>query len=249
MKMEFAKRWIRNLEAHLLRRTRTFTVVGQSFECYRSRWWDDSQSDKDFLDDIAPYFEVLPHRSLRGVVDAGAALGLFAIPMLMANKSLQVAAFEPSKRQRILLKRNLVKNSVADRVQIYGEALWNKPETLRFRSHGYMSGIRGVSGIPDAYPHEERVPASTLDSWAQKNSGFPIDLIKMDIEGAEIEALEGARTVLFSQKPDCIIQAYHIRDGRRTLEPCREILESAGYVCHEHKPPAGTLVGMHPSRT
>lgn len=246
--MEFAKRMIRLLEAHLVQRVRTFSVGGQTFQCYRSKWWDDAHADNEFIDDIAPYFEVLPAWKPRGIIDAGAALGLFAIPMLKADPSLRIAAFEPSHRQRIFLRRNLQRNGVADRAQINALALWNKEEILHFRSHGYMGSVRGVGSIPVTYPHQERVQALPLDAWSRQNPDFPIDLIKMDIEGAEIEALEGARAVLAAHKPHCIIQAYHMRDGQRTFERCRAILENAGYVCHEHKPPSGTLVATHPAR-
>jgi hypothetical protein len=87
--------------------------------------------------------------------------------------------------------------------------------------------------IGEGYSFNETVPVMRFDHWVDQAKLNRIDLVKMDIEGAEIEALLGAEQTLRNLKPDLLLQAYHIRDGARTLEPCRQILEEFGYRCEE----------------
>ena len=63
----------------------------------------------------------------------------------------------------------------------------------------------------------------------------------MDIEGAEIEALEGAGEALRKYHPRLIIQAYHQRNGIRTFERCASYLTPFGYQCREIKLGSGLL--------
>jgi len=57
-----------------------------------------------------------------------------------------------------------------------------------------------------------------------------LDFVKKDIEGVEIEALEGSLSLLSSHKPRFAIASYHLRDGRRTAETLEQMFRSAGYL-------------------
>ncbi|HWZ58279.1 MAG TPA: FkbM family methyltransferase, partial [Gemmatimonadaceae bacterium] len=107
-----------------------------------------------------------------------------------------------------------------------------------FRTHGSMSGIAGVSVLPAGLSFRERIHVLSLDQWA---AAMSVDLIKMDIEGAELEALAGARAVLSRDHPDVLMQAYHLRDGARTLERCAAQLTALGYEAREVRAHPGLL--------
>ena len=85
-----------------------------------------------------------------------------------------------------------------------------------------------------------KVAVLPLDQWAREKGVSSIDLIKMDAEGAEIEILEGAREVLDRDHPRLLVQAYHLRDGARTLERCAETLQQFRYTTLE----AGEGLGL-----
>ena len=53
--------------------------------------------------------------------------------------------------------------------------------------------------------------------------------MKIDIEGAEIEAVEGARQVIEELKPRFAIASYHVRDGKPTSEILPELFAAVGY--------------------
>ncbi len=152
-----------------------------------------------------------------------------------------VYAFEPAARNRILFRRNAYINSVADRIHIIPCGLWNEENRLAFRTHGAISSFENVGMIGGAYSFNETVPVRRLDAWVRGAEINRLDLIKMDIEGAELEALAGAEQTLRNLKPDLLVQAYHIRDGARTLERCQEILAKFGYRCEEIGSESGFL--------
>jgi hypothetical protein len=83
------------------------------------------------------------------------------------------------------------------------------------------------------------------------NRNQPIDLIKIDIEGFELDALSGARQVIQTWKPDLAIAGYHkfshmweVTEAILALEP--------GYVIHAgHHPSAAYEIEFyctHPAR-
>ena len=249
MALERTKRTVRLIEALVARRTERVSFAGQSLRVIRSRWWHD-----DFTQEILPYFEALDGaraggtRAYRTIVDAGAATGLFSIAAALLYPAARVHAFEPSLRQRILLARNRRLNGLASRITVWPLGLWDRPGALPFRTHGAMSSFEPVSMLPRGLAFTERARVTTLDYWGATT---PIDLIKMDIEGAELEALAGARAVLARDHPDVLVQAYHLRDGARTLERCAALLADVGYTAREVAAHPGLLVATarHAART
>ena len=74
-----------------------------------------------------------------------------------------------------------------------------------------------------------RVKARTLDAvWREVAGGKPVDFLKMDIEGAEYEALAGAAEMLRATRR-AVIAAYHIRDGIPTAARVGEMLRALGF--------------------
>jgi len=54
---------------------------------------------------------------------------------------------------------------------------------------------------------------------------FAVTLVERHAEGAEIEILQGSAAVLERDYPKLLVQAYHLREGKRTPERCSEILQ------------------------
>ena len=73
------------------------------------------------------------------------------------------------------------------------------------------------------------VQAQPLDVlWQQLHGGKTVDFLKMDIEGAEYEALEGATAMLAATRY-AVIAAYHIRDGITTAARVDTMLKASGF--------------------
>lgn len=234
--LESLKQTIRRIEARVTPRESELSFGGHRFSVVRSAWWDDA-TQTSFEAEIGPYFQALDGRTAyRAILDAGAATGLFSVTAGLHFPEARLYAFEPSERQRIVLERNLQKAGLTGRVQIQSAGLWNKNDRLSFRTHGAMSAIESVSELQGKMPFEESVEVVALDRWMEKHSLEALDLIKMDIEGAEIEALEGAVKTLERFHPELLVQAYHIREGTRTYERCADLLKPLGYQFQEVTP-------------
>jgi FkbM family methyltransferase len=123
-------------------------------------------------------------------------------------------------------------------VSVIERACWNKATTLEFsvgRTPGSGTAVQNVRGqkgqeLADPAKTKLQVRAETLDSlWRLHASGSEVSLLKMDIEGAEYEALEGAREMLAKTKR-AVIAAYHLRNGVRTAPRVAEMLRAAGFA-------------------
>jgi hypothetical protein len=72
------------------------------------------------------------------------------------------------------------------------------------------------------------VPVVSLDNALTEIGISNINFIKMDIEGAEIEAIKGAKKTL-SNNCGLAIASYHIIDGEKTCIQLEKLLSTLGY--------------------
>ncbi len=101
------------------------------------------------------------------------------------------------------------------------KGLWNKNTTLSFEdNNGEMSQI---TFDKKNLKSTTSIKTITIDS-IYKNLNKKIDYIKMDIEGAEIEAILGAQNCIKECKPKFVIASYHIRDGEKTNKKVNKLL-------------------------
>ena len=91
--------------------------------------------------------------------------------------------------------------------KIYNYAAWNRKEDLKLNMDTNIDGkIWGGSSVSDA--GIIKVMGESIDDVLEEN-GTPITLLKMDIEGSERKALEGARKSIIKYKPRMAISVYH----------------------------------------
>jgi FkbM family methyltransferase len=238
---ERLKRAVRLVEAAVTPRRSAIAFAGRDLRFVRSIWWHDAHQ-ASFDAEIEPYFQMLtPGGVYRTICDAGAAAGLFAVAACARFPGARVHAFEPSARQRVILKRNLRLNGFSDRVDVVPLGLWDAAGVLEFRTHGAIGALRVAAELPRTLAFGEHVRVDALDGWASRARVTGIDLIKMDIEGAELEALAGAGEILRRDRPELLVQAYHRRAGARTFERCERLLRSLGYSVSEAPAHAGLL--------
>lgn len=132
-------------------------------------------------------------------IDCGAYIGDTA-EELKKNKGLinAIACFEADINNYNILVNNVGKNRVAQEEILIPCGVWNDQTILRFNTNNNSSCI-SENG-------DELVTAVSIDKCLPD---FAPTFIKMDIEGAEEEALIGARKTIEKYKPDLAICVYH----------------------------------------
>lgn len=185
--------------------------------------------------DSLDYFRHFVPKTEGIVFDVGGELGYEAEQFsIIVGKRGKVYVFEcfpahVEQLKRIAQRRN--------NVVVVEKACWNeKTELIFFQGHtpGSNTAIveaRGQVGqeLANSNSNTFLVQADTLDSlWEELTGRAPVDFLKMDIEGAEYEALEGAKELLTMTKK-VVIAAYHVREGKPTAERVKDILGSSGF--------------------
>lgn len=142
------------------------------------------------------YFDIFDPRDTEVFVDAGAYNGDSINDFLAwgGNKHYKIYAIEPLSDMCEEIRNKNIPN-----VEVINCAAWNRKEMLYFSSNMRGSGVRKnenegytVGGIIDEIVGEDKV-----------------SFIKMDIEGAELKALEGAKETILKWYPRLAICIYH----------------------------------------
>ncbi len=138
-------------------------------------------------------------------VDVGANDGYYSLfAARRVGSSGLVVAFEPSSRERANLEHNLAKNG-CDNVRVVAAALGAAPGTAELKlAHPHHSGHNTLG----TFVHDdvceasvERVTVETLDRIAAEQGLAQIDMVKIDVEGAEASVIRGASAVLGKMRP------------------------------------------------
>jgi FkbM family methyltransferase len=152
------------------------------------------------------------------VLDVGAHVGYYTLlSARLAGSSGRVAAFEPSPANLAALKANVAGNRLAN-VTIVEAAVAGAVGTACFDlAHGSGTGhLTAAAGL--------EVPTVALDGWCAAHEFAP-DVIKMDIEGAEAEALPAAVETLRRCRPVLLLSTH----GLDVEASCRAFLGDLGY--------------------
>lgn len=137
------------------------------------------------------------------VLDLGAHIGFFAVHMAaLVGPTGSVTAFEPFEENASLLERSIQENRFEPWLSLERAAVSKTSGTihLTFALETLNSGgafVVNANGIPDGHAVRS-VRAVALDDLALRR---PIAFVKMDIEGAEPLALEGAARLVQEDRP------------------------------------------------
>jgi FkbM family methyltransferase len=161
------------------------------------------------------------------VFDAGANEGILTlIYSKKVTSSGKVFAFEPDKINIKNFYYNLSLNKNTSNIRLEEKGLWNKTETIEF----FEAGTVGSSVFcQDKKSMKKFISAISIDDFVLTQKITKLDFIKMDIEGAEIKALEGSRYTIISLKPHFSIASYHLVENEVTYKKVEEFFTEMNY--------------------
>jgi FkbM family methyltransferase len=178
-------------------------------------------------------------KSGQTVIDIGANIGLFTITMAsLIGTTGKLYAFEPLETHANLLARSIAENNFADRIVLERAAVSDKPGQGQLISASETINAGGAylnqqgEALPAGHQSDE-VALVTLDTYPMQR---PVHFIKIDVEGAELLALRGARSLLKEDQPAIISEVHPAQlrkvSGCTAAEFVNEI-EGLNYNCYE----------------
>jgi FkbM family methyltransferase len=170
-------------------------------------------------------------------VDVGANLGIYTlVASRIVGPSGRVISFEPSLQSFAQLEENIslngFKNIMAARV-----ALSDKTGQA-FLYHGSDAGKNSLGSAPCEEPKGEVVATQSLDEALHQLSVETVDVIKMDVEGAEELVLLGANRTVALHRPIVLFEINPEASGRLGLSPhgAFDLLAASDYEFFAIKP-------------
>lgn len=159
------------------------------------------------------------------IVDAGANIGITASYFSFSYPSAKIFCIEPSASNYLLLTKNLQKQIASGRVVPLEAALYYEDVFVRldesgwaYNAHVNTNGKTIVAGI-------------TVTSFMHVNKIEKIDLLKMDIEGAEAEIFAGNLSWL-TRVNNILIEIH----TAALVETIQSILKGQGFYWYDHFP-------------
>lgn len=204
--------------SHILAKTATFEYFGTLWDQLGAQYVEDTYQE---------YYNV---KKGDIVVDVGAHIGTFAVRAAKAvGAEGMVVAIEPEMNNLRLLERNIRANKVGN-VVIVPKGVWARKDRLKLHMHHHTGGHSVL-----CYEDKDRfteIEVDTLDNILREQGISKVDFIKMDIEGAEIEAYSGMKETLQTKDLNLAIAAYHIIEGKETCLTVAPWLQRDGFeVC------------------
>lgn len=154
-------------------------------------------------------------------LDIGANIGRYTL--MLHDRFKQIHSFEPTQETYDILNYNITMNHIQN-VYLHKLAAWSREEQLTFYIKNNPGG--NSASMPENSISKQTVNAVRLDTMI--NQFGKVDLIKIDIEGAEPEALKGLQSILKSSKPVVIVEVLECNN-----ETVYDYMASMGYVLVE----------------
>jgi FkbM family methyltransferase len=194
----FPRRYLYDLQIKILKKIR-FNFDGNLF--YANSINEMNFINNNFEREIQEWFQC-PKDGV--FIDVGANIGRYVIQL--ADKVDKIIAFEPSPDTFKTLNKNIELNKISN-VETYQVALWNKDETLDFHIYP-SSGSNSVNLISSIIVKKIMVQGKRFKTLIDKGivKINRLDLVKIDIEGSEYEAIQGMEVILKTYYPRMIVE-------------------------------------------
>jgi FkbM family methyltransferase len=170
------------------------------------------------------------------VMDVGANIGLMAAPVLQNCPEARVISFEPSPTTVKYLEKSIALSPFRSRWSLVPKAICDREGLVDFyaanESNGAFDGMAntGRGGLT----RQITVTGTTLDAEWASIERVRVCAIKIDVEGAELRVLEGARQCLNAQRPPVLLEwsGQNLQAHRVRASALLDFARSADYSLH-----------------
>jgi len=155
-------------------------------------------------------------------LDIGSFNGFYSI--ILSTNFRRIIAFEPEPTNFIITWENINMNGLDDKISVFPIAISDTDGIIDLHIH-YDPSCHSITK-PSPMGKSYKVISMTLDTFLHKHGILPydIDLVKIDVEGAEVKVLEGAKGLLSFTDAIFVIEATN-----DTIGEVVEIMKGYGY--------------------
>jgi len=187
---------------------------------------------------VAMYLDIFGHEGYKFetqkvepyIIDCGANIGLSLVYFNQLYPNAKIIAFEPEPKLFDICKSNTT--YFEEQLRLYPYALWNEETTLYFESEGADAGRVEKEKIEnEEIASTKNLTQNLIEVKAvrlQKYLNQRIDLLKIDIEGAEVTVLEDCVDSLH-WVGNLFVEFHSFENSPQRLGQLLSILENAGF--------------------
>jgi len=178
--------------------------------------------------------QLLPN--LNEFLDVGANVGYYSVMFgILGHERLAIHAFEPFMQSLEVLEANLELNRLSTKVKVHKFALGNSDGSAQL----FVPKRSGTSAasLADLHPDEQNsivtIETRRLDSVFPSTGLKNLDLVKIDVEGAEAQVIEGGWETISKFKPMIFAELLRKWSSKFGYHPNEVVvsLASLGYEC------------------
>jgi FkbM family methyltransferase len=225
---------------------KTVQFLGKEFKIHCSENYPQHPSWYTFEDELDLRLLLWQGQDLTGgtFLDCGAAFGAWSLSALAAGAASAFAwspQFLPGELpEAVLFENSLEENGWLQKCIVYQSALYNREGWLNLGNQQFSPKMQGI--IPETYPirtkpwtPEEGTEflwkyCTALDCWSEMFSSRQIRWIKIDVEGAEHEVIQGASEILRHHSPTVVVEHHnYMIDGIELT--IKTLMSYLGYKC------------------
>ena len=191
-------------------------VLSHAFRAWRRNLaWRKHEPETPYLADLLSGAPVCLH--------VGASDGRHSYVMTQVAPKATIYAIEPSAFSFAVLKITLALHRIGDRVTPVHAAVGDKPGEMLLvtprkitgrmgRAYAFLAETapqgRARPDLQDTGMEVQPTPVTTLDAFCAERGIGKVDFIRMDIEGAELMALQGAAHILDRDRPHVLLEIH-----------------------------------------
>ena len=138
------------------------------------------------------------------IIDLGGNSGYHTCFFATFSPDINVITVEPNPEILGILKHNIQQNNLTN-VELIECAVSDKENELTLYSSHTDSGTTSLNKLEN-YDSEYKVPVRTLDSLLVDREDYFPDLIKADLQGFDLHAINGSRQLIQKSFPDIILE-------------------------------------------
>jgi FkbM family methyltransferase len=168
--------------------------------------------------ELGPWLRTLLARGV--FLDVGAHVGHWSVRL--AGQASKVIAVEPNPETARILRTNVAMNNLSN-VVVYEVAAWDCDTMLRLEPPDGLPIGGGTRVLDDG---KGTVKAVRLDALLAAEPA--VDLVKLDVEGADLHALEGMRGLLAKHRPAMLVEC-HDMYGYYDFGDMEALISDLGY--------------------